>query len=1091
VADYTPKTYVDYLVSFEAGMNSGVSPQILSRNQLAFALNISLRGTFAKTRPPIQRKTLAFADPTLATLFQSGLFQGAGYYRPDYGTESLIAQIDGHLLQFLESGSVWNVTDISIRGDLNSATVSQVWMWQSEKWMIIQDGTGKLPIFFDGTTSRRSYGPTTLLGTVNGVPAPTTPPAIGGVVVVTLTTNYTGPMNVPVIFNKEFYQTAPANGNNIILTNITDTPGTVYPSGTAVTLNPNMSRIGHTGIGGGSPGFVVLYLESSISSSGGFTLGLSDRPNLYSGITTTDPLQIEVLGQNAFGPNGALPPDGTIAINASNTNPGFQIGLTANNFTVPATGATTVVAINQPFVGLNQIVQIGTGLYSVSPAPSTQSPLSLTLINLTDTSSVAYAAGLTIVSVPELPAGRMGAYGMGCNAVCLTDALSYIISDVVGAPSGTPANNYRDAVLKMTQNTFLSGGGNFRLPGSGDTITAMFFPPTLDTSLGQGPLQIGTAFSCFSNYVVGTYPGTWASLTNPIQTESLKDKGPLAQDSTIFVNSDTFFRSSDGISSLIMARRDFFNNSWGNKSVANEIQRILSPDNQTLLSYGSAMSFDNRYFSTLSPQVSARGVFHMGLGVLNNDLISSLRTTLPAAWEGAWTGVNALKVLTGRINGYKRAMAFTFNIDANTIELYEFLPETTTEYLDNGVTPIVSVFETAALFNKDIKPLDTLVQLRDGEVYLSDIKGDVKVTVYYKPDFYPCWTLWHEFEVCQKNDANNSKPGYRTRIGLGEPDVTVLEPGNNRPMREGYTFQFRFEITGHVAINGMRVAANSKPQTVFAPIAVDPAQCVATDCDIQDDFRIYSVQGLPPAPLVPVVSPPLVASNAVVYYPYPCGAGTTLIYRGVLPTWITLDSVTQQLIGAANTFWGGTQSDADSQAQTALNSFATAAITAGTLVCFSCTGLPTTLAGLVWTFTNSGGVRFAGSGASPTIVEDWFSNSAYLVAMTGYAQATFCNPTAAAINIKAETPTWGGGVDGVTASYIGLKLNGQVILYQATAGTTPPAGYSANVNHAVTIAVPAYSSITLQFQGDHLYDAYLCINGGPRLTPNPIVLSIV
>ncbi len=155
-------------------MNSGIAPQLLQKNQFAFALNNSIRGGFIKCRPPIGQKTLNFSgNLELQALLTTGLFQGAGYYRPDFGTESLIAQISGRLLLFTETGTTWFVKEISIPGDLNDPTVNQVWMWQSERWMIIQDGSGALPIFFDGTSSRRSFGPAQTIGvSASGVVVP-------------------------------------------------------------------------------------------------------------------------------------------------------------------------------------------------------------------------------------------------------------------------------------------------------------------------------------------------------------------------------------------------------------------------------------------------------------------------------------------------------------------------------------------------------------------------------------------------------------------------------------------------------------------------------------------------------------------------------------------------------------------------------------------------------------------------------------------------------------------------------------------------------------------------------------------------------
>lgn len=58
-----------------------------------------------------------------------------------------------------------------------------------------------------------------------------------------------------------------------------------------------------------------------------------------------------------------------------------------------------------------------------------------------------------------------------------------------------------------------------------------------------------------------------------------------------------------------------------------------------------------------------------------------------------------------------------------------------------------------------------------------------------------------------------------------------------------------------------------------------------------------------------------------------------ITYNGTLPSWITIDVANSRLVGAANTFYQGSQAMANNAAQTALNDFATAAIASGDLNC--------------------------------------------------------------------------------------------------------------------------------------------------------------
>lgn len=158
-APNTPVSYDDFVSVLSGGQNSGVNPLLLTKDQFAFGLNLSLRGGYAHTRAPVVKINLNYAGrDDIQAIVENGYFQGGGYYRPDSGVESLIAQISGHLLKFTQGNSGWDVTDISVPGDLNNATTPQVWMWQAERWMIVNDGTGVLPIFYDGVFQDAATG---------------------------------------------------------------------------------------------------------------------------------------------------------------------------------------------------------------------------------------------------------------------------------------------------------------------------------------------------------------------------------------------------------------------------------------------------------------------------------------------------------------------------------------------------------------------------------------------------------------------------------------------------------------------------------------------------------------------------------------------------------------------------------------------------------------------------------------------------------------------------------------------------------------------------------------------------------------------
>lgn len=667
----------DYLFDFVAGMNGGESPRELEHNQLAYALNLTVRGAFAHARPPNRKLTLSFASTDQQLAFTKGLYQGACYYKPDAGSQCLIASISGRLYKVtpvFPGGTTATVTDIT-GGNAQSTTATQCWLWQAENYVIWNDGSS-LPVFYDGTSTTRSTG--------SGPP----------------------------------------------------------PAASTFIVSPSFSF-----------------------------------PNGYNGIKAAPDTITFTLATNFTGLNGD-----SVILGLGSTTPLYGV-VTAGAGTPAVTAHFGLQTIGAPFF-------VGSG------------------------------TTLTIAQIPvapQLPAGRMGTYGKGRVWMCLANGKDFIAGDIVGGPSGSKANNFRDAILNITENDFLTGGGTFTVPGSIGDIRAMRFVAILDASLGQGPLQVFTPNAVFScNAPVDRL--TWQTLSNPILTEPLIGSGGLGQNSTVPVNGDTFFRSVDGIRTLVLARRDFA--TWGNVPISREVAQFLESDEEDLLPYGSAINFDNRLLMTFRPVSTAQGVYHRGLIVINFDPVSTITGKLPPVYDGAWNGLNVLQVLSDQFNLIARAYAFNLNTGLSEIELWEILPSSEeTLILDNGTTPISWAMESATLFDlEDKQPVQRhLKSLDNGELYVSDLEGRVDFRVMYRPDDWPCWVLWLAWSECASMTAENSQPQFRPRMGLGTPSARDCDPSTNRPLREGFSFQFRIEVVGHCTIKGARFSAQPAPQPKFPP----------------------------------------------------------------------------------------------------------------------------------------------------------------------------------------------------------------------------------------------------------------------------------
>lgn len=838
---FTPQTVYDYIRDVSSGINASIDPLLLERNQLSKFTNGTVRGTFPTHRPPYLTVPLSFSDPTFRPAFEQARFQGAGYYKPDFGSESIIVVVAGRIFQIVISGSAGTVNEITVPGSANSPTAPQSWLWQAEKWMIINDSQN-LPVFFDGVTSRQSYGPAVQVATIN---TGFNMPAIGLTVAnVATNTTFSGPFNQPIrLTNPDgtsgIIQVVGSGGAftgyQVTLKNLTDTAGATQASGTQITAQTNV--VGVLAVNSNYSNATWPAFSFQLTASSGFPTGttvnipsnngvLTGTISSESGLGVTVQLNTPtVINGNGIGFFKA----GDIM--TTPTGATIQVATLYQSFTAPAVNATVTAFLDRAYSGtLNQTLFMGGKQYQITAIGTPPPSALITILN------VSYPAGAVVgnanptlaaslTTVPELPVGKMGCYGRGRVWMALTDGRSFVAGDIVGGSSGLLAYNFRDAVLKMQENTLLNGGGSFVVPGQVGDITAMIFTAVLDTSLGQGPLAVCTpniVFTC--NAPVDRT--TWQDITNPILTEGMKGAGALGQNSTIICNSDVMMRSLLGISSYIQGRRDFA--VWGNVPSSREVDLYLAKDPVSLLQYASAAQFDNRLLLTTEPVQTSLGVCWKKLVALNFDPISSLRGKAPSVYDGIWEDLNILQLVKGTFGGTERLFAVCLSGDLSKIELHEILPSSSEIFQDDSTTPIVWEYETAAVnFYQDDPRKRNFMRLLDGELRIDQMDQtlyetlitechSVKIETFYKTDQWPTYQPWRTVDV--DYDPSSGDPGFRPALGLGEPSWKQMDDTNNRPLREGTTFQFKFRITGHCRVVGHRFKGVTIPAVDFAPV---------------------------------------------------------------------------------------------------------------------------------------------------------------------------------------------------------------------------------------------------------------------------------
>jgi len=415
----------------------------------------------------------------------------------------------------------------------------------------------------------------------------------------------------------------------------------------------------------------------------------------------------------------------------------------------------------------------------------------------------------------EIPAATCMCYYQG--RLWYAQQRTVSAGDIVGdASSGTAPYNFRDSVLKVTENPLATGGDGFTVPSVAGDIRALDYSANLDSTLGQGPLFIFTRKQIYQLVVPITRTAWIAASANnqPQMIVVQRHWGSVGDRCVIPVNGDLFYTSLEpSIRSLFVSLRYF--QQWGNVAISTAENRALDFNDRSLMQTSCGCQFDNRLLMSVLPVQTPVGVAFQGILPLDFNIISNFgsenlsRQKVPPAWEGIWEGLDILQLFEDDFGGLERAFAMVHSRVTGKIECWEI-----TDFLqfENGDNRVTWVIETPAYtFGKefDLKKLD------GGEIWLDSVYGTVDLKIEYRPDADACWQFWHEQRICVARtsceDVANPvcypvQPygeGFKYPLTLPLPQANQCGVLNKRPTNIGYQFQMRITITGWCRVRGI------------------------------------------------------------------------------------------------------------------------------------------------------------------------------------------------------------------------------------------------------------------------------------------------
>lgn len=432
----------------------------------------------------------------------------------------------------------------------------------------------------------------------------------------------------------------------------------------------------------------------------------------------------------------------------------------------------------------------------------------------------------------EIPAaGPMDYYG---HRLWYAFGRGYAAGDIVNNEnSGTAHWNYRDSILKVTENPVAYSGDSFAVPTQAGNIRALAHASNIDTTLGESQLYVFTRRSIFACAAPLTRVA-WTETSQdsmPLQKVALNKGGTYGDRCVVGVNSDLFFVGPPNGDTRSIQTAQRMQGQWGNVPLSQNIERLLRFNERGLLSYSSGVEYDNRLLMTSLPlELDGIGVGFQAVSSLNFDTISNFEQRQPPAWEGVWdfsAGPYILQMFEGDFGGRQRAFAVVYSVTNSAIEVWEIRPD---ERFDNGTTRVVRSIEFPAYAFGD--PLG-LKELESGELWLDKILGTVDVEVFYRPDSYACWQKWWAFQKCAAKDCTEDiespcDDGYPQEpwceqsavpVAFPKPISPANQPLNNRPMTWGYQFQVKLRIRGWCRVRGMILKAWWREKRPFEGMA--------------------------------------------------------------------------------------------------------------------------------------------------------------------------------------------------------------------------------------------------------------------------------
>lgn len=440
-----------------------------------------------------------------------------------------------------------------------------------------------------------------------------------------------------------------------------------------------------------------------------------------------------------------------------------------------------------------------------------------------------------------VPATVLGCYNS--NRLFVANATNeFTCGDPVGSLSEPQApitfnEVYQEAAEYLGQ-VFSLGDTN-----KNNTITAMGFLQSLDTSTGIGPLFVATK-DCIYSYITNTARSGWTTSDTAFGTMILYNAGIIGSKSFDNLNSDLVFMSGDGHIRILTVSKEY-TSSWENIPVDLEVWNWLKTDLQDLSDLTVVKCFDNKVFITAQPIRTeatdlsgnpTKDYAFKGLVVLELDSLATFNSKSNPAWAGIWTGLNIMDMVESNNELFLFTKDPTFKNKIYTLDT-----NLSYDVYNDEKKPI-----KCRIYTKQYGLESLFGDKRERTVILGlqGLQGKVTLDVSRSNDYkeFMLWKHWeYEAPVCTTDYPMSLKEHNFREFNLGSPEEVGCDPVTKDDVELYRGVQFRIDISAdYWRLESIIVVSDSVESSFDETICeLESGVKINLDCDTISDLNLY------------------------------------------------------------------------------------------------------------------------------------------------------------------------------------------------------------------------------------------------------------